>query len=87
MLEDELERITEFDENFAKEDAKQFISTLADTPSFYSGQHGDYMSSEELETLERGKVLPGNVPDFTRQPIEPTAEELEDARKWAQSLP
>ena len=89
MLEEELKRITKISDEEAQEEARNFVNSLPDNPDikFYSGKYGDYLSTEEIEFLERGKELPGSVPDFTRPPIEATAEELEAARKWAQNLP
>lgn len=71
----------------AHADAVAFAATQSDydkSKDRYSRQT-DVMHEEELtEATARNCV--GSVPDFTRKPLEASAEDIEAARRWVETL-
>lgn len=84
---DDIKRLSQQETSEAKEDAKHFVETLSDEQPLYARKKDDYMSIEELEALEHGRDIPGNLPDFSRKQVNATVEEIKDALNWAQTLP
>lgn len=82
---EEIKKLTQQTDAEAKADAADFVKTLSDVQPFYSGTKGDYVSSEELETMVSDTL--GKLPDYVRPEMNVSNEDREAARNWAQSLP